>query len=565
MSTPAAVRVELPSLTPNGRARAAALQAHTPDNAGVGTIAFSSQGNLLIIGALPEAVSCAQALRPVLRCVLLCPPGSGGDRSVPQGISLVEGRLTHLQGHLGRFSVNVDCGGRVLNPAQLFGAQIDCVDLILDLADPPSLGHDLPPLGYYAPRDQQAIERALDELRELVGEFEKPQFFAYDPGICAHGRSGLAGCRRCIDACPTLAIRSLGEMIEVDPYLCQGAGSCASACPSGAIRYAYPGVGTLLTAVRDAVQRYRTAGGSDPQVLFFDSATGPGTLGILAERLPESVLPFQVEELGSVGMDTWLATLAYGARRVVLFTTQAIPRSVLREISLQISCAQAILGGMGYRHDCLKLVLNGDREDALFATLGGELPQPAIVPGGFMPFDEKRTTLGLAIDHLYAQAPDPRPMADLPDDAPFGAIEINTSLCTLCMACVSVCPARALYAGNERPALQFVESNCVQCGLCHAACPEDAIRLLPRIDYDRARRSELRTLHEEQPFCCIRCGKPFATNAVVQRMTERLAGHWMFRDEQARRRIQMCQDCKVLDMFEQEGNPNVYDKPVADA
>ena len=33
MSTPAAVRVELPGLTPNGRARAAALQAHMPDNA----------------------------------------------------------------------------------------------------------------------------------------------------------------------------------------------------------------------------------------------------------------------------------------------------------------------------------------------------------------------------------------------------------------------------------------------------------------------------------------------------------------------------------------------------
>jgi len=32
-----------------------------------------------------------------------------------------------------------------------------------------------------------------------------------------------------------------------------------------------------------------------------------------------------------------------------------------------------------------------------------------------------------------------------------------------------------------------------------------------------------------------------------------------------RRRILMCQDCKVLDMFEQEGSPNVYDKPAADA
>jgi ferredoxin len=182
-----------------------------------------------------------------------------------------------------------------------------------------------------------------------------------------------------------------------------------------------------------------------------------------------------------------------------------------------------------------------------------------------MPFDEKRTTLGLAIDHLHAQAPDPRSMADLPDDAPFGAIEIDTGLCTLCMACVAVCPSKALYAGDDRPALQFIEDNCVQCGLCHAACPEDAVRLLPRIDFDGARRRRLRTLHEEEPFRCIRCGKPFATRAVMERLTERLANHWMYRDERARQRIRMCQDCKVLDMFELEGSPNVYDKPVADA
>lgn len=566
MEPQSAVRLELPSLTPNGRARAAALQAHTRDSAGVGTVGFSSRGHLLILGTLTEALSCARALQAELRCVLLVAPGERrqGTR-LPAGITLVEGRLIQLEGYLGRFSVGIECAGERMNPAQLFGTGVDHVDLILDLTQPPHLQQELPPLGYFAPRDAPALERALEDLRALVGEFEKPRFFEYDPDICAHGRSGLGGCRRCLDACPTQAIRSLGERVEVDPYLCQGGGSCATACPSGAIRYAYPSVSALLTLVRDALNRYRSAGGADPQVLFFDSATGEQTLQLLAERLPESVLPFQVEELGSVGMDTWLATLAYGARRVVLFTTQAIPRSVLREISLQISYARAILNGMGYRQDTVQLLLGGDHEDVLFAALDKALPPTEIIPAGFMPFDEKRTTLGLAIDHLYIQAPEPRPMADLPDDAPFGGIDVDPRSCTLCMACVSVCPAKALYAGNDRPALQFIEYNCVQCGLCHSACPEDAIRLLPRMNYDQAQSRRLRTLHEEEPFRCIRCGKPFATRTVVQRMSERLAEHWMFRNEQARRRILMCQDCKVLDMFERGENPNVYDKPSADA
>jgi len=565
MTTATGMRTTLPSLTANGRARAAALQAHTAPGTGAGTISYRSEGRLLIIGTLVEAMSCARILLPALQCVLLVEPGSARNAPVPQGITLVEGRLQQLDGHLGRFTVRIECNRQALNAARLFGTQTEYVDLVLDLSTLPFLDREVLPPGYYAPAGPQGLAPALDELRELVGEFEKPKFYDYDPAICAHGRSGLEGCRRCLDACPTQAIHSLGELIEVDPFLCQGAGSCATACPTGAIRYTYPDAGSLLTSVRDALSRYRQAGGADPQVIFFDSASGRQVLETLATQLPESAMPFQIEEPGSVGIDAWLATLAYGARRVVLFTTASIPPSVLREISLQVSYARAILGGMGYQRDCLQLVLNGDREGALIETLGRWLPPPAIAPAGFTPFNEKHTTLGLAIDHLHAQAPDPVPMASLPDDAPFGAIEIDAGLCTLCMACVAVCPATALYAGDERPALQFIEANCVQCGLCHTACPEDAVRLLPRIDYEGVRRRRLRTLHEEDPFCCIRCGKPFATRAVVQRLTERLEQHWMFRDESARRRILMCQDCKVLDMFEQEGSPNVYDKPAADA
>jgi len=558
-------RAALPGLTANGRARAAALQAHTVPDPGTGTVSYRSRGNLLIIGTPVDAVSCARALQPALQCVLLVEPGSAHDVSVPPGVTLVEGRLQQLEGHLGRFAVRVECDRQALNPARLFDAQSDYVDLVLDLSPLPFLDREVLPPGYYAPGGRQGLTPVLEELRGLVGEFEKPKFYDYDPAICAHGRSGLEGCRRCLDACPTQAIHSLGELIEVDPFLCQGAGSCASACPTGAIRYTYPDAGSLLTSVRDALARYRQAGGTDPQVIFYDSASGRQVLETLAAQLPESAIPFRIEEPGSVGIDAWLATLAYGARRVVLFTTGAVPPSVMREISLQVSYARALLGGMGYQRDCLQLVLNGDRDGALVETLGRWLPPPAIAPAGFMPFNEKRTTLGLAIDHLHAQAPDPVPMASLPDDAPFGAIEIDAGLCTLCMACVAVCPARALYAGDARPALQFIEANCVQCGLCHTACPEDAVRLQPRIDYDGERRRRLRTLHEEDPFRCIRCGKPFATRAVVQRLTQRLEQHWMFRDESARRRILMCQDCKVLDMFEQEGSPNVYDKPAADA
>ena len=41
--------------------------------------------------------------------------------------------------------------------------------------------------------------------------------------------------------------------------------------------------------------------------------------------------------------------------------------------------------------------------------------------------------------------------------------------------------ARSRSSGPEVPQLRFIESKCVQCGLCAATCPEDAIALAPRL------------------------------------------------------------------------------------
>ena len=47
-----------------------------------------------------------------------------------------------------------------------------------------------------------------------------------------------------------------GERIEVDPYLCQGGGSCTTVCPSGAIRYLYPNLRDNGKRLRDMLQCY---------------------------------------------------------------------------------------------------------------------------------------------------------------------------------------------------------------------------------------------------------------------------------------------------------------------
>jgi len=551
----------LPAKTVDGRARERALAAHSGvAGEAVDFIEYRSRGNVLILGPRQQVLDCARQLGTRLQCLLVTHPDEQyAIEECGNGVILAPGRLVHLEGHLGAFTATLEVDGRQYNPAGLLDAAIDCFDMVLDLDTPAHLHQELPPPGYYAPPATE-LPLVLEALPEQVGEFLKPRYFEYDPDICAHGRSGQPGCRRCLDACPTLAIRSLEDRVDVDPYLCQGGGSCATACPTGAIRYAYPSVSHLLTGVREALHRYSEAGGRNPQVLFFDSEAGQAAMTQFAAELPESVLPFQVEEIGSVGMDSWLAALAYGARRVVLFSTSIVPRSVLAELSRQFNFAGAILDGVGYRRGYLQLVVQNEGRGALRDAVCRELPEPAIAPAGFSAFDNKRTTLRLAIDHLYRHAPSPQAVTVLPDGAPFGAIEVDPERCTLCMSCVGICPAQALYDGGERPALQFIEANCVQCGLCHEGCPEDAVRLLPRIACDHLIARDMRVLHEEEPFCCIVCGKPFATRSVVERMAGRLAGHWMFGDEDALRRIRMCGECRAVDAFKAGVQYGVYEK-----
>jgi len=542
----------------SGRARAAALDAMArvatrPTSA----VAYKSAGAVVIIGPEDAAIAAAEALRPRLECTVVSPPASAKQASRAAksgGLELAREKVLQVSGHLGQFAVVVTApaplGG--INLLQKLASSRTHFDLVLDLTDPPFLRQELRPFGYYAPgSDAQALRAALAEMPEMVGEFEKPRFFRYDPAICAHSRSGQTGCTRCLDACPAGAIVSLVDEVAVDPYLCQGAGLCATVCPTGAMTYVYPTLTDQLRRLAALLKTYRAEGGEHPVLLLHDAETGRSRLGALGARLPENVIPFELAELGSLGMEAWLAALAYGAERILWLPTSSTPPSVIGAVSEQVHYCGKILEGMAYSPDRLKM-LSGD-DSAVVALLASPPEEIQWPPAAFGGVDEKRTVLRLAIEHLYTHAPAPQEMVALPQGAPFGEVLVNRDTCTLCMACVSVCPASALSDGADLPQLNFVEANCVQCGLCEGACPEQAIQRAPRYLYDAEQRRHARVLNEEAPFLCISCGRPFATRQMMDRMTEKLRGHWMFESDDALRRLKMCGDCRVRDMFASGG------------
>jgi ferredoxin len=544
----------LPEAGPDGRARAGALaNLRLTEITPTSVVEFLSRGRCLVIGAEADALDLVRLLRSRLECTVAVPGDATPDVDRIGDTYVVRGGRPIVRGALGDFDVRLATGATQLGLGAMLTPAVARFDLVVDLGTPPLLQQAMLPLGYYAPGPDAAARAALAEvLPDMRGEFEKPRYFNYNPEICAHGRSGKRACTRCIDVCPAEAIVSIGEKVQVNPYLCQGGGACATVCPSGAMTYAYPIAGDLLHALRVLLRDYRDAGGSAPTLLFHDETSGAALERGLAADMPEQVLPVAIEEIGSTGLEAWLACLAYGAEAIVLLMCDRTPPQVVEALQEQLAIARAILDGMGYV-DGRVAIVNGDQpaaaRQALAALPSGQVRQAATFAA---PPADKRGTLRLALTHLQAHAPALKRATPLPAGAPFGEVRVNTTTCTLCMSCVSACPTHALQDGRGLPQLNFREWNCVQCGLCERTCPEDAITLSARLLNDVEARERPRILHEEQPVCCVRCGKPFATRSVLDKLSKKLEGHWMFQTEEARRRLQMCEDCRVRDMFTAE-------------
>ena len=502
---------------------------------------YRSAGRVAVIGG-EQAIELAPRLSGALHPQVIL---TGGMEEPGAPLVSVGGRNLEIEGCLGNFTI-------VLGEAGKPNREIVKVDLIWDLSSEPLLEMPMKPPGYICSDDsEENVQVAVETLLNLVGTFQKPKYFNYDASICAHARSGITACTRCIDACPAQAISSLEEMIEVDPYLCQGGGVCTAVCPGGALTYAYPSMQDTLDQVRTLLQVFRGSGGDHPVLAFFAEndqqyeVQGDGeSSGEITQQLADNVLPMVVEELASTGLEVWFSALAYGAGRVVLVDRGSMAERVRTALQQQIAIAQEILQGMGYPVDAIQLQPVNDEEQ------GFEITMPVIDAAAFSAAGGKRQTLFMAIDHLYAQSQYMKPMVNLAAGAPFGAATVDAERCTLCLSCVSACPGKALQSGHDAPQIHFLESNCLQCGICTRTCPEDAIWISTRLLFDREARSTARLLYEEEPFCCVACGKPFASRSMIENMQKKLGQHPMFQSQRARERLLMCEECRVVDVVQ---------------
>jgi ferredoxin len=594
--------------------------ARLPEAEPVATVTYRSSGRLLVIGPLPQSEQALALLGDGLQPTLFTLGGAGEQQ---RRHPVLGGRIERLAGWLGAFTldwtqdnpIDLDlctrCNACVsVCPEGAIGLdyQIDlarcsghraCVkacdaaaaidfnrvpqqgsdsfDLVLDLRADPAFAQHAPPQGYFhLPRPvgaqgwstQEVL--ALGRLRELVGEFEKPKFFAYKQKICAHSRNEQVGCQACIDVCSALAISSEAsrQQIKVNPNLCVGCGACTTVCPTGALTYAYPRANEQGLRLRTLLSAHAQAGGSDAVLLLHSQQEGLALVEGLgrqarlgkAHGVPARVMPLALWHAASTGIDLWLAAFAFGARQLAVLTTEADAPQYREALQLQMAVAQAIVNGLGYEGTHFHLLAAGTEAqlDAALQALARARPQGPRQAARFAVAQEKRSTLEMALDHLLEQAPARPEAIALPAlGSPLGSIVVDKDKCTLCLSCVSACPASALQDNPAQPQLRFIEKNCVQCGLCASTCPEDAITLEPRLLLT-PQRKEARVLNETQPYGCVRCGKPFGTLKAVEAMLGKLAGHSMFQGA-ARDRLKMCGDCRVIDIYSAQNEAKITD------
>ena len=621
--------------------------AQLPDAEPVATVSYASAGRVLVIGAAGRAMRAAQMLADKLDVsLLLNQADAAGAAALPQQRELAvhAGTVAGISGWLGAFEVRwtqanpIDldlctrcnaCIAACPESAIDFSYQIDlakcrshrdCVrvceaagaidfqrapqtiretfDLVLDLGEVPLIALHQPPQGYFHAADDVVLVRAVLQLRESIGEFEKPKFFQYKQKICAHSRNEQIGCTACIDVCSAQAIRSdasmkgrattglraLGAGIIVEPHLCVGCGACTTVCPSGAISYATPRPDEQGRRIRTLLSTYARAGGNalgGPAALLVhsrgagqelmgalgraacagaDAGAGAGAARVsggtraAVQGLPARVLPIDVWHTASTGIELWLSAIAFGASQVwVLMTDEEAP-AYRAALAAQMQVAQSIVTGMGLAGEHFRIVQASDAV-SLDKALRAAPAQTVARAASFSVQADKRATLDLAIDHLMRQASPAPALIALPAPAsPFGNLIVDADRCTMCLSCVSACPEAALADNPDKLELRFIEKNCVQCGLCASTCPEQAITLEPRLwlaDDGKARKQP-RVLNATEPYRCVRCNKPFGTLKAIEVMMGKLAAHPMFQGDAAKR-LQMCGDCRVIDLH---SNPN---------
>ena len=528
---------------------------------------IESQGVCCIVGPQAACEWLASQLTPTLGVTIII-TDEPKLKEPTAAYDVTRGTLREVSGALGGFTIIIDQfaemvptgRGRIAFTAPRDGAKSKC-DIFIDVRglDPAFPAHHKRN-GYFwaSPTDEVALRALVPKALDRIGSFEKTIYFRFEESLCAHSRAKKTGCTRCLDVCPTEAISSRGDTVFIDSNVCAGCGSCAAVCPTGAVTMTDPPFEHFTRTIATLAETYRAHAQSAPRLLIHDAEFGGELIRLLArhgEGLPSDVIPLGLDHIEGVGHAECLAALGAGFSQVFVLIG---PKTEREALDPQWLITEAILTGTGHaleRIQRLEVTSPGALFDALTTPTH---PDPAITPvlliGGRR--DVVRLIASALADATKASASTSiEAPITLPVGAPYGEIQVNGDACTLCLACVSLCPTAALGDHPDKPEINFTENSCIQCGICANTCPESAITLSPQLNLDKSVLSA-RPLHGEEPFACVECGREFGVKSTIERIIEKLNGkHWMYTGSDNFKLIQMCDDCRINAQYHDDNAP----------
>lgn len=363
----------------------------------------------------------------------------------------------------------------------------------------------------------------IETLTAMLSAMDSDRIVVHEER-CVTIRNQNARCLRCVQSCTTgsLSVNSTGG-IAVDPSLCIGCGTCATACPTSAIELREPTDDELTRDLKSSIvatkghpviacEQALEAAQISPQPGAVVIAPCLGRIdesflvGAAAYRASDitlvcgacetcehnrgGILAFDVAEsatslLSAYGVDfeitfadTLPASVVDKSAKVPWHKSMAC-KSAPSEADFDNSRREFVLGAKNSAKEAAVAALTSEALGSDKDEKHTESDRPAryrkVGKDGtlshFVP--TRRIRLYNYLKHVGTG----EPVVEAVTSRVIGSIEIDASACTACRMCAIFCPTEAIAKVDDDGmfGIRHRPSACVQCRACESICPKGAI------------------------------------------------------------------------------------------
>jgi ferredoxin len=389
------------------------------------------------------------------------------------------------------------------------------------------------------PADRQMIFKG-DEIGNFlsqIGNHQVEETVAYHRERCQYsGRLDL-GCHQCFDACPHGALSRNDSGIAVDHLTCRNCGSCIAACPTGALQE-QEFTDKIFTAYFEGLSFPEHAvivlgSEQDLRELWWHHAGWTG----------DNVFFLEYPQVNALTAMHYLFLFALGFAQAAVLN-HAGAAAEISPAKKELELTNKILEQLFAIPD-FAIPATDKNIHNIIISKNRKNPLPELYDN--FSYHNRRQKTASILQFLIAAGAEVE--AALPTEAcaTCGQVLCDDDKCTACVACLNECHTGALHADQEHYTLKHIAALCVQCGICVAVCPEQALTLHPGLVLT-PRFFQSAVLSRAEPMICKRCGTQFGTRKSYQHVMNLLREAGRFAEQEEV--LAYCETCRAVKMFE---------------